>query len=44
METLLGDRFVFKLTDPVRIREARDTLERKLAKRVSGRIVTSPQP
>ena len=44
IDTILGDRFVFKLTDPARIREAREILEKKLPKRVSGRVVTAPQP
>ena len=44
MDTILGDRFVFKLTDPARIRQAREILERKLPKRVTGRIVSTAQP
>ncbi len=43
METILGDRFVFKLVDAARIRQARDILDRKLPKRVSGRIIPRPQ-
>ncbi len=44
MDTLLGDRFVFKLVNPTRIRQAREILDKKLPKRIVGRVVTSPQP
>lgn len=44
METILGDRFVFKLIDPNRIRQAREILDKKLPKRVVGQIVTTPEP
>jgi hypothetical protein len=43
-ETILGDRFVFKLADAERIRQAREILEKKLPKRVIGQIVAEPQP
>lgn len=43
METILGDRFVFKLEDEGRIRQARDILARQLPKRVIGRIVPAAQ-
>ena len=44
IETILGDRFVFKLIDPGRIRQAREILEKKLPKRMVGIIVPTPQP
>lgn len=44
MDTLLGDRFIFKLVDAGRIKEAREIVEKKLPKRVVGIVVKSAQP
>ncbi len=44
MDTLLGDRFIFKLVDAGRIKEAREIIEKKLPKRVVGLVVKTAQP
>lgn len=44
METILGDRFVFKLTDEAKIRQAREIVDKQLPKRVAGKVVVTPQP
>lgn len=44
METILGDRFVFKLTDATRIKQAREIIDKKLPKRVVGRIAPKAEP
>lgn len=44
MDTLLGDRFIFKLVDAGRIKDAREIIEKKLPKRVVGIVVKTAQP
>lgn len=43
METILGDRFVFKLVDEAKIKQARDILEKQLPKRIAGKVVVAPR-